>query len=114
MSASSPETAIFTTDELEIAEKKIKNAFTGGRDTLKEHRKYGGNPDIDSAFQYLKMLIEKDDKKLSEIEQEYRAGNLLSGELKEIAAEKVKLFLKDHQRKRRQAEKIFDKFILRD
>ena len=114
MSASKPNTAIFTTDEPEVAEKKIKSAFTGGKDTIEEHRKYGGDPDIDSAFQYLYMILEGDDKKMKEIEVDYRAGNLLSGELKEIAAEKVKLFLKDHQRKRRQAEKIFDKFILRD
>ena len=114
MSASKPNTAIFTTDEPEVAEKKIKSAFTGGRDTIEEHRKHGGNPDVDSAFQYLYMILEEDDKKISEIEAEYRAGNLLSGELKQIAAEKTKVFLKEHQRKRESAKKTFDKFILRD
>ena len=114
MSASKPNTAIFTTDEPEVAEKKIKSAFTGGRDTIEEHRKHGGNPDVDSAFQYLYMILEEDDKKISEIEQDYRAGNLLSGELKQIAAEKTKVFLKEHQRKRESAKKTFDKFILRD
>ena len=114
MSSSRPNTAIFTTDDLEVAENKVKNAFTGGRDTLEEHRKYGGNPDVDSAFQYLYMILEKDDKRVEEIEKDYRAGNLLSGELKEITAEKTKQFLKEHQVKRKHAEKIFDKFILKD
>tara|TARA_B000000460_G_C21514382_1_gene392658 strand:+ start:142 stop:1260 length:1119 start_codon:yes stop_codon:yes gene_type:complete len=114
MSASEPNTAIFTTDDLEVAEKKIKNAFTGGKNTIEEHRKFGGEPEIDSAFQYLNMLLEKDDKRMEEIEKDYRAGNLLSGELKEITIEKTKEFLKEHQRKRKAAEKIFDKFILKD
>ena len=60
------------------------------------------------------MLLEKDDKRMEEIEKDYRAGNLLSGELKEITIEKTKEFLKEHQRKRKAAEKIFDKFILKD
>ena len=46
-----------------------KYAFSGGQKTLDEHRKKGGNPDVDVSFQYLKMLFEEDDKKLEDIKE---------------------------------------------
>ena len=105
-------TLIYLNDSPEEVKKKInKYAFSGGRDTLEEHRKLGGNPDIDVSFQYLKMLFEEDDKKLDKIEKDYRAGKLLSGELKAILIDKVNAFLKDHQANRKKAEKMIDKFM---
>lgn len=107
--------AIYTTDSPEEVKKKInKYAFSGGKDTLEEHRKLGGNPDIDVSFQYLKMFFEPDDKKLKKIEDDYRSGKLLSGELKAILIEKINAFLKEHQKKREEARKIIDKFIYKD
>ncbi len=112
MSSSKEETAIYTTDTPEMVRKKInKYAFSGGKDTLEEHRKYGGNPDVDISFQYLRMLLEEDDKKLAKIEHDYRSGKLLSGELKSIVIEKINSFLKEHQKKRKLAEKQISKFI---
>jgi tryptophanyl-tRNA synthetase len=114
MSSSEENTAIYTTDSPEQVKKKInKYAFSGGRDTLEEHRKIGGNPDIDISFQYLKYLFEPNDKKLKKIESDYRSGKLLSGELKAILIEKINLFLKEHQKNREKAKKIIDKFILK-
>ncbi len=112
MSSSDPSSFIALTDTPEEAEKKInKYAFSGGRDTLEEHRKLGGNPDIDVSFQYLKAIFEQDDKKLEKIHNDYKSGKLLSGELKQILADKIKDFLKEHQKKRKDAEKVLDKFI---
>jgi tryptophanyl-tRNA synthetase len=115
MSASAAaETAIYTTDSAEEVKKKInKYAFSGGRDTLEEHRKLGGNPDIDVSFQYLRMFFEDDDKKLEKIEKAYRSGKLLSGELKAILIEKINTFLKEHQKKREEAKKHLDKFLVK-
>ena len=39
-----------------------KYAFSGGRDTIEEHRKLGGNTDVDVAYQYLTFFLEDDDK----------------------------------------------------
>ena len=112
MSSSKETEAILTTDSPEQVKKKInKYAFSGGKETLEEHRKSGGNPDIDVSFQYLKMFFEPDDKKLNKIEEDYRSGKLLSGELKAILIEKVNYFLKEHQKNRKLAEKNIDKFI---
>lgn len=110
--SSSGENVLFLSDTPEVVKKKInKYAFSGGRDTLEEHRKLGGNPDVDVSFQYLKIFFEPDDKKLAEIEANYRSGKLLSGELKAITIEKINAFLKEHQKKKKEAEKIIDKFI---
>lgn len=45
-----------------------KHAFSGGKDTVEEHRKYGGNPDIDVSFMYLTFFLE-DDEQLEKIRQ---------------------------------------------
>jgi len=105
---------IFTTDTPEEVKKKInKYAFSGGRDTIDEHRKLGGNPDIDVSFQYLKMFFEPDDKKLEQIEKDYRSGKMLTGELKAILIDKINIFLKEHQKRRELAKKEIEKFILK-
>lgn len=104
---------IYLSDSEEEVKRKInKYAFSGGQATIEEHRKKGGNPDIDVSFQYLKMFFEPDDIKLSKIEKDYRSGKLLTGELKQILIEKINKFLKEHQKAREKARKQVDKFIL--
>ncbi|MEK6890485.1 MAG: tryptophan--tRNA ligase [Nanoarchaeota archaeon] len=113
-SSDSSNEVIYLTDSPEEVKRKInKYAFSGGRDTLEEHRKLGGNPDIDISFQYLKYLFEPDDKKLAKIESDYKSGKLLSGELKAILIEKINIFLKEHQKNREKAKKQVDKFMLK-
>ena len=114
MSASEPETAIFTVDSPEVAEKKIKNAYTGGRDTVEEQRRLGGRPDICPVYHYYNFLIEPDDKELSKTYQDCKTGQLLCGDCKENLAGKVKTFLKVHQRRRKDAKKLLDKVMLKD
>jgi len=103
---------IYLTDTPEEVKKKInKYAFSGGKDTIEEHRKFGGNPDVDVSFQYLKIFFEPDDKKLTEIEKNYRSGKLLSGELKAILIEKINVFLKEHQKRREEAKNRINEFL---
>ncbi len=112
MSASKPNSYIALTDTPKQVEKKIKKyAFSGGQDTIEEHRKKGGNPDIDISFQYLKMFFEPDDDKLKQIKEDYKSGKLLTSELKDYLIEKVNAFLKEHQKKREKAKKNVDKFV---
>ena len=61
MSSSMPETTIFLNDSMKTIEKKIKSSFSGGQPTVEEHRKKGGNPDIDVAYQYLRYFFEEND-----------------------------------------------------
>jgi len=112
MSSSNKDAAILTTDSAKEVERKIKKyAFSGGKDTVEEHRKEGGNPDIDISFQYLRMLLEEDDAKLEKIYNDYKSGKMLTSELKDYTIEKINAFLKGHQKKREEARKKLDEFI---
>jgi len=112
MSGSKPETCIFLDEEPAKARKKIMRAFSGGAGTLEEHREKGGNPDIDIACQYLFFLFEEDDKKVQKIFDSYRNGSLTSGEVKNLLADKVVKFLKEHQAKKQKAKNQIDKFLV--
>jgi len=114
MSASDPNTAIFTTDTPEVIEKKVMNAFTGQRETAELQRKYGGNPEICSICQYYYFLFEEDDKKVEEIFEGEKSGKLLAGEHKKDLAERVIKFIEEHQKKREKAKDQVEKFMLRD
>jgi tryptophanyl-tRNA synthetase len=114
MSASIPESAIFTTDSGDVARKKVLNAFTGGQPTVDEQRKLGGNPDICPVYQYLTYIFEEDDRRLEEQYQKCRSGELLCGEHKQYLATKVLAFLDEHQKKRERARKVLEKFIVKD
>lgn len=111
MSSSQPETAIYLTDDRKtVGEKIMKHAFSGGQDTVELHRKKGGNPDVDISFQWLRFLFEPDDKKLKKMEEEYRSGKLLTGELKEILVEKLNVFLERHREQRAKMKEFFNLF----
>ncbi len=111
MSSSKPETAILMTDTPAQVKKKInKHAFSGGQDTIEEHRAKGGNVEVDVACQWLKYF-EDDDERLEEIYEKYRKGELLSGEVKKILIDKINLFLAKHQKLRAEASKKIDDFV---
>lgn len=82
MSASDATSAIFMSDtQKQIKDKINKHAFSGGQETLEEHRAKGGNPDVDVAFQYLTYFLD-DDEELERLRATYKSGELLTGEMK--------------------------------
>jgi len=114
MSSSEAQTTIFTTDTPEQVRKKImKHAFSGGARNIEEHRKLGGNPDIDVSYQWL-TFFEESDEKLKKIYDNYKSGALLTGELKQILIDKLNGFLKDFQERREKAKDRLDEFIVKD
>jgi len=111
MSSSDPHSYIALSDDEKTVKKKVnKYAFSGGQATLAEHRKKGGNPDIDTSFQWLTFL-EEDDKKLKKIYHDYKSGTLLSGELKALLITKLNILLKDLRKKREKAQDKIDKYL---
>ena len=50
----------------QVKNKINKYAFSGGGATVEEHRKNGGNCDVDISYQYLTFFLE-DDAKLEKI-----------------------------------------------
>jgi tryptophanyl-tRNA synthetase len=105
MSSSKPETAIYLNDDDKTVRNKIyRHAFSGGQASIEEHRKLGGNPDIDVPFQWLYMFFEPNDKRIEEIRSEYKTGRMLTGDLKDILVERVTKFLREHRDRREKAK----------
>jgi len=102
---------IFMTDTPKEVKKKVnKYAFSGGKETVEEHRKKGGDVSVDVACQWLKYF-EEDDDKLAEIYDKYSKGELLSGEVKAMLIEKLNEILAEIQERRKTAEKKIDDFV---
>ncbi|EFX05801.1 tryptophanyl-tRNA synthetase [Grosmannia clavigera kw1407] len=101
MSSSNPNSAIFMTDTAKQIKTKInKYAFSGGQATLEEHREKGGNPDVDVAYIYL-TYFEEDDEKLAKVYEDYKKGELLTGELKKLAIETLQKYVEEFQEQRK-------------
>ena len=113
MSASQPDTAIFTTDNPKKAGKKVMRAFTGGRDTVEEQREKGGRPEVCNVYAYYYFLFEEDDTALVDRELACKRGEILCGECKKELANRVELFLTDFQKKREEARKVLDQFLIK-
>lgn len=89
-----------TADPETVRETIMTHAYSGGRSSVEAHRRRGGDPTVDAAFALLAYCFEPDDETLADLAERYREGDLLSGELKGIAAERTSEFLAAHQRRR--------------
>lgn len=78
-----------------------KHAFSGGRDTIEEHRQFGGNCDVDVSFMYLTFFLEDDDR-LEQIRKDYSSGAMLTGELKKVLIEVLQPLIAEHQARRKE------------
>lgn len=100
MSASDGTSSIFLTDTAKMIKTKInKYAFSGGKDTMEEHREKGGDTDVDISYQYLQFFLE-DDEKLARLGKEYRSGDLLSGNMKAELISVLQPLVASHQARR--------------
>ena len=84
MSASDENSAIFVSDTPKAIKNKVnKYAFSGGGQTVEEHRAHGANLDVDVSWKWLNFFME-DDSKLEDIGKEYSSGRMLTGEIKAV------------------------------
>ncbi|KKK21782.1 tryptophanyl-tRNA synthetase, cytoplasmic [Aspergillus rambellii] len=101
MSSSDPNSAIFMSDTPKQIKTKInKYAFSGGQVSIEDHRRLGGNPDVDVSYIYL-TYFEEEDAKLEEIYNNYKSGALLTGELKAMAIKKLQEYVQEFQERRK-------------
>lgn len=101
MSSSSDAPAIELTDDREtVREKMMQHAYSGGRVDIDDHREHGGDPSVDVAYQYLHAFFDPDDERVERLARAYRAGELLTGDLKAMAADAIAEFLTAHQERR--------------
>ena len=95
MSSSVPESLFTFMEPDESIEKKVKNALTGGRMTVEEQKRLGGEPDRCSIFLLNLFHLVEDDRELEEIRRACREGRLLCGPCKKAALDRVRAFLAD-------------------
>lgn len=108
MSASVDSSAIFMKDTPNQIKTKInKYAFSGGRETVEEHRELGGQPDVDVSYQYLKYFME-DDEELQNVYDKYKKGEMLTGELKALCIKHLQDYVKEFQELR---AKVTDEMV---
>ncbi len=110
MSSSRPESAIFLSDDESTIRKKVMSAKTGGKASLEEQRKYGGEPEKCMIYElFLYHLIENDEE-LLDIYNRCKGGELKCGDCKKFAIELLNQLLRDI-RKRKGDKKEVERFF---
>jgi len=88
---------VFVTDTPKMIKEKVnKYAFSGGKTTMEDQRKYGADLSIDVPYEYLRYIMD-DDARLEQIGNDYGSGKLLTGEVKQILIDELTKITKHHQ-----------------
>ena len=103
MSSSIPDSNIALSEDPKSAVKKIMKAKTGGRATVEEQQKLGGDPSQCSIYEFCLFHLIDDDAELLQIKEECLGGQIMCGACKKRAAEKLEAFLTDFSQKREDA-----------
>jgi tryptophanyl-tRNA synthetase len=99
MSSSIPESIISFHESEAVVRKKVMSGITGGRMTLEEQKRLGGEPDKCSIYLLNLFHMVTDDNELAEIRRKCTAGEITCGQCKKETAERVVVFLKDFKEK---------------
>jgi tryptophanyl-tRNA synthetase len=100
MSKRVPESGFTLADPAAVAAKRVRSAFTGGRDTVEEQRRLGGRPEICPVYDLYRFHFARNDDHVDVVYNECTKGIRLCGECKQEAAGLVKSFLEDHHKRR--------------
>jgi tryptophanyl-tRNA synthetase len=99
MSSSIPESTISFFEPEATMRKKVMSGITGGRMTLEEQKRLGGEPDKCSLFLLNLFHMVTDDAELAGIRSRCVGGEITCGQCKKDTAERVVAFLKDFREK---------------
>ncbi|MDR0439353.1 MAG: tryptophan--tRNA ligase [Methanocalculaceae archaeon] len=100
MSSSVSDSLIWFDDPEMDVKKKIMGSLTGGRQTLEEQKKLGGEPEKCSIYQLNRFHMQDDDAELAEMCRACREGDLMCGTCKKRTFELVWTFLQEFKEKR--------------
>lgn len=101
MSSSEPNSAIFLTDTPEEVEYKIKNAQTGGRESIAKQKELGGEPEKCMVYELLFFNHPEDDF-VEKIYTTCVSGELMCGDCKASTADYFKNWIKNLHEKRKE------------
>jgi tryptophanyl-tRNA synthetase len=99
MSSSIPESIIGFFETEATVKKKVMSGITGGRMTLEEQKRLGGEPDKCSLYLLNLFHMITDDSELLKVRQKCQQGEITCGQCKKETAERVVAFLKDFREK---------------
>ncbi|HOB59288.1 MAG TPA: tryptophan--tRNA ligase [Methanoregulaceae archaeon] len=99
MSSSIPESTISFHESDPVVRKKVMNGITGGRMTLEEQKRLGGEPDRCSLYLLNLFHMVSEDAELAEIRRKCLGGEITCGQCKKDTAERVVAFLKEFREK---------------
>jgi tryptophanyl-tRNA synthetase len=99
MSSSVPDSSFGFYEPEKSVKKKIMGALTGGRMTLEEQRRLGGEPDVCSVYLLNLFHMLEDDVELADLARRCESGELTCGQCKKDTYERVQAFLKELREK---------------
>ncbi len=99
MSSSISESTISFHEPDPVVRKKVMNGITGGRMTLEEQKRLGGEPDRCSLYLLNLFHMVTEDAELAEIRRKCLGGEITCGQCKKDTAERVVAFLKEFREK---------------
>ena len=82
------------------ASRNVLDAFTGGRATVEEQRRLGGEPDKCPVYDLYRFHFASSDEHSQRVYDECKGGVRMCGDCKREASTLVKNFLEQHQKKR--------------
>ncbi|MFA7199212.1 MAG: tryptophan--tRNA ligase, partial [Methanoculleus sp.] len=93
MSSSVPDSSFGFYEPDKSVKKKVMSALTGGRMTLEEQRRLGGEPDACSVYLLNLFHMLEDDVELADLRRRCESGELTCGQCKKETYERVQAFL---------------------
>jgi len=100
MSKRNPASSLTLEDTPASASKKVMAAFTGGRATIEEQKRIGGEADKCPVYDHYLYHFALDDSYAKRVYDECYGGIRMCGECKQELATIVKKFLEEHRKKR--------------
>jgi len=113
MSKSRPGSALFLDEKPEVAAKYVMNTLTGGRNTVEEQRKLGGEYCKCIVAEYMAAHFDND-KQMADRKRKCLGGQLLCGECKNELSCAIRKFLIEFQARVAKAEKQLDKNLIKN
>jgi len=93
---SAADNALFLNDPPKEVDRKVRNAFTGGRATLEEQRRLGATPEVCSVWALWRTRFAPSEEEFGKITADCRSGALLCGDCKSALLEKIHAFRREH------------------
>jgi tryptophanyl-tRNA synthetase len=108
----SPENALFLDDPPKVVERKVRNAFTGGRATVEEQRRLGATPEVCSVWALWRSRFAESEEVFTRVTEDCRSGKMLCGECKGMLLERIHRFYEEHAVAREKAKDWAESTIL--